>query len=60
MSSAGHILDMITRLRNNEIYRKMIKSRYQDMKEQYFKHSSRYREFIDRPELSEGELNEIK
>ena len=46
MSSAGHILDMITRIRNNEAFRKMIRYRYKEMKEQYAKHTSTHLEFI--------------
>ncbi|MBN2612114.1 MAG: hypothetical protein JXB00_11205 [Bacteroidales bacterium] len=38
MSSAGHILDMIIRFRNNEALRKATRNRYTEMKESYLKH----------------------
>ncbi|NJK87912.1 MAG: hypothetical protein HC906_20060 [Bacteroidales bacterium] len=60
MSSAGHILDMIIRMRNNEALRKMVKSRYKDLKEAYNKHKAHHIEFIDRPRPSDEELMKIK
>jgi hypothetical protein len=60
MSSAGHILDMIIRSRNNEALRKSRRKRYADIKDAYLQYVYQHVKFEDKISLSEAELKVIK
>jgi hypothetical protein len=60
MSSAGHVLDMIARIKKNRDLKQKTVNRYSIVKDAYKKHSSSHRTFHDRNKLSSRELNELR
>jgi hypothetical protein len=60
MSSAGHVLDMIARIKKNRDLREKTVSRYRTVKEAYEKHSSSHHIFHDRNKLSKHEMKELR
>lgn len=59
MSSAGTVLDMIIRVRNNSA---LIKGRnkYKDLKNAYLKNAYKHYKLIDKSTLSDDELNAVR
>ena len=60
MSSAGHVLDMINRSKQNRALLKGRQERFEKIKEKYFKELSYHVDFQDRCKLSSEELIQIK
>ncbi|MFO8067463.1 MAG: hypothetical protein R6U11_07770 [Bacteroidales bacterium] len=61
MSFAGHVADMINRVRYNESLKKGIRSRYSRIKKEYYDklHCSEFRSFKDKT-LSADELKSLQ
>lgn len=61
MSFGGHALDAIIRIRYNRNLIKMHRARYQELKDAVSKIKSKHpRKFVDRSQLSDKELNNLK
>ena len=60
MSSAGHVLDMINRSKQNRALIKSRQEKFNRIKEKYFKELSHHVDFKDKSDLSPDELIRIK
>ncbi|MCW3786134.1 hypothetical protein [Plebeiibacterium sediminum] len=60
MSSAGHVLDMIARMKNNRALKEQNLSKYQKIENAYQKHKNIHRAFYDKNKLSEKEIQILK
>ena len=60
MSSAGHVLDMINRIKQNISLKEAKKARYAKVKGIYHKHLSKHMAAVDKNHLPDAELNLLK
>ena len=60
MSSAGTILDMIIRVRNNAALVKGRRNKYKDLKDAYLKNVYKLYNLVDKSLLSSAELSELR
>ncbi len=59
MSSAGHVLDMIARIKNNRALKEQNLNKYRKIKAAYEKHADHHISFHDKNKLSEQESRKL-
>ena len=60
MSSAGHVLDSINRMKQNKALKNARRNRYSKVRETYLKHATHEFKYIDNSNLTPDELRELK
>ena len=60
MSSAGHVLDMIARMKANRALKEQNLNKYKNIEDAYHKHENKHRAFTDKNKLPEKELQLLK